>query len=113
MVSWLAKTTQLLQRRAPPDPPAPYEIGCSCGHQITGVRKPSYQSVTCHRCGNVLFVLPADVYPKPKKEPPKEPPKKSDPPPAATPALQTKTAPTVPSPRAQTPQTAAPNSRAT
>src|SRR5580693_8447188 len=102
MVSWLAKTTQLLQRRQPPEPPAPYEVGCSCGHQITGVRKSTYQSVTCHRCGNVLFVLPADVYPKPKpkKQPPKEPPKKPEPPPAAAaaPRIKTSQAPTAPSP---------------
>jgi hypothetical protein len=117
MVSWLAKTTQLLQRRQPPEPPAPYEVGCSCGHQITGVRKSTYQSVTCHRCGNVLFVLPADVYPKPKpkKQPPKEPPKKPEPPPAAAaaPRIKTSQAPTAPSPRAQTPQAAAPNNRVT
>jgi hypothetical protein len=76
MVSWLAKTTQLLQRRQPPEPPPPYEVGCSCGHQVTGVRKQTYQSVTCPRCGNVLFVLPLDVYPKPK--PKKAPPKQVD-----------------------------------
>jgi len=111
MVSWLAKTTQLLQRRQPPEPPAPYEVGCSCGHQITGVRKPGYQSVTCHRCGNVLFVLPADVYPKPKpkKEQPKEPQKKPDPSAPEAPAPRTKTAqaPPTASPRAQSPQASA------
>jgi hypothetical protein len=66
MVSWLAKTTQLLQRRQPPEPPPPFELGCACGHHVTGMRKPTFQAITCHRCGNVLFVLPTDVYPKPK-----------------------------------------------
>lgn len=104
MVSWLAKTTQLLQRRRePPEPPPPYEVACSCGHQVTGTRKSTYQSVTCHRCGNVLFVLPVDVYPKPK--PKKVPPSA---PPVADPPPQTKTAasPSVPA-HASGPQTAA------
>ncbi len=92
MVGWLAKTTQLLQRRRePPEPPPPYEVGCSCGHQLTGIRKPTYQSVTCPRCGTVVFVLPIDVYPRPK--PKKAPPKKPHPAPVASPPAGAKTAP--------------------
>ena len=67
MVSWLAKTTQLLQRRQPPEPPPPFEVGCSCGHQVSGIRKPTYQSdhlSPLRQCS--FFVLPIDVYPKPK-----------------------------------------------
>jgi hypothetical protein len=107
MVSWLAKTTQLLQRRQPPEPPAPFEVGCSCGHQVTGVRKPTYQSVTCHRCGNVLFVLPVDVYPKPK--PKKAPPKTIGPTPVPAPAPRTMTPQSQPAPasRAPSPQAVA------
>lgn len=66
MVSWLAKTTQLLRRSSPPEPPAPFELGCACGHRVSGIRQPTSQAITCHRCGNLLFVLPLDVYPKPK-----------------------------------------------
>src|SRR5580704_4032566 len=107
MVSWLAKTTQLLQRRQPPEPAPPFEVGCSCGHQVAGIRKLTYQSVTCHRCGNVLFVLPIDVYPKPK--PKKAPPKKAEPPPPAAPAPRAQTAQPqpVPSSRGQAPHAAA------
>jgi hypothetical protein len=77
MVSWLAKTTQLLQRRQSPEPPAPYDIACTCGHHVSGVRQSTFQSVRCHRCGDVLFVLPNDVYPRPKPKkvpPPNAPP---------------------------------------
>ena len=108
MVSWLAKTTQLLQRRQPPEPPPPFEVGCSCGHQVSGIRKPTYQSVTCHRCGNVLFVLPIDVYPKPK--PKKEPPKKAEtpaPPSAPAPPAKIAQPQPAPSPRGQAPHAAA------
>ena len=70
MVSWLAKTTQLLQRRAPPEPPPPFEIGCACGHHLSGIRKRTFQAITCHRCGNSIFVLPIDVYPQPKTKKP-------------------------------------------
>lgn len=80
MVGWLAKNTQLFERRRPPEPPAPFELGCACGHQVSGMRQGVFQAVTCHRCGNVLFVLPSDVYPKPK---PKKTAAKKVPPPGA------------------------------
>jgi hypothetical protein len=96
MVGWLAKTTQLLRQRHAPEPPAPFELGCACGHHISGIRQPRFQAVTCHRCGNLLFVLPVDVYPKPKAK--KSAAKRV--PPAPTPELQSriKTAQPVPVP---------------
>jgi hypothetical protein len=76
MVQWLARTTQLLRRRQPPEPPQPFELSCACGHNVSGIRQPTFQTVACNRCGNPLFVLPNDVYPKPK---PKKPAKKEAP----------------------------------
>jgi len=76
MVQWLARTTQLLRRRQPPEPPQPFELSCACGHNVSGIRQPTFQTVRCNRCGNPLFVLPTDVYPKPK---PKKPAKKEAP----------------------------------
>jgi hypothetical protein len=76
MVSWLAKATEAL-RRAPPPEPQPYEVACACTHRLSGVRLPAFQVVRCNRCGNFVFVLPLDVYPKPKpkkKNPSKTPP---------------------------------------
>jgi hypothetical protein len=99
MVSWLAKTTQLLQRRPPPEPAPPFEVGCACGHHISGVRMPTWQSITCHRCGNSIFVLPIDVYPKPKIKKPATPKAPAAPPPALAPRL--KTAPGAPGPVTQ------------
>jgi hypothetical protein len=65
MVHWLAKATEAL-RRAPPPEPQPYEVACVCTHRISGMRLPAFQVVRCNRCGNYVFVLPQDVYPKPK-----------------------------------------------
>ncbi len=65
MVNWLAKATEAL-RRAPPPEPEPYEVACSCSHRLSGMRLAAFQVVRCHRCGNYVFVLPRDVYPKPK-----------------------------------------------
>jgi hypothetical protein len=76
MLNWLAKATEAL-RRAPPPEPEPYDVGCACGHRLSGIRQPAFQVVRCHRCGNFVFVLPNDVYPKPK--PKKKPARKSSP----------------------------------
>jgi hypothetical protein len=65
MVRWLAKATELLRRREPPAP-QPFDLGCACGNRVSGVRQPDFQALICHRCGNLVFVLPIDVYPKPK-----------------------------------------------
>jgi hypothetical protein len=65
MVHWLAKATEAL-RRAPPPEPQPFEVACVCTHRISGMRLPAFQVVRCNRCGNYVFVLPQDVYPKPK-----------------------------------------------
>jgi hypothetical protein len=65
MVNWLTKATEAL-RRAPPPEPEPFEVACTCTHRISGMRLPAFQVVRCNRCGNYVFVLPRDVYPKPK-----------------------------------------------
>ncbi len=69
MVNWLAKATEAL-RGTPPPEPEPYEVACACTHRISGMRLPAFQVVRCNRCGNFVFVLPRDVYPKlkPKKK---------------------------------------------
>jgi hypothetical protein len=100
MVSWLAKTTQLLQRRQPPEPPAPYDVACTCGHHVSGVRQSTFQSVRCHRCGDVLFVLPNDVYPRPK--PKQSPPQKVPPAPVHESVPRAKAVQAVPVPAAPT-----------
>ena len=102
MVSWLAKTTQLLQRRGPPEPPPPFEVGCACGHHLSGVRKANFQAITCHRCGNSIFVLPIDVYPQPKTKKPAPTKASAEPaalaPPTAERVARLKTTPSVPVP---------------
>lgn len=65
MVHWLTKATEALRRSAPPEP-EPYEVACACTHRISGMRLPAFQVVRCNRCGNYVFVLPRDVFPKPK-----------------------------------------------
>jgi hypothetical protein len=65
MVNWLAKATEAL-RRSPPPEPEPYEVACRCTHRMSGMRLPTFQVVRCNRCGSYVFVLPRDVYPRPK-----------------------------------------------
>jgi hypothetical protein len=77
MVNWLTKATEAL-RKQPPSEPEPYDVSCACTHRISGMRLTAFQVVRCNRCGNFVFVLPQDVYPKPapkakKKAPPKSP----------------------------------------
>lgn len=45
-----------------------FEVGCHCGHIVSGVRERRHQAISCEECGDVVFVLPADVYP-PLKSP--------------------------------------------
>ncbi|HXY37036.1 MAG TPA: hypothetical protein VEI07_22605 [Planctomycetaceae bacterium] len=78
MVSWLAKATEVL-RGAPPPEPEPYEVACVCTHRLSGMRQAAFQVVRCNRCGSYVFVLPRDVYPKPKPKPKKKVPKKVPP----------------------------------
>jgi hypothetical protein len=77
MVNWLTKATEALRKQPPPEP-EPYDVACACTHRISGMRLTAFQVVRCNRCGNYVFVLPQDVYPKPvpkakKKVPPKTP----------------------------------------
>jgi hypothetical protein len=76
MVNWLANAKGAL-RRAPPPEPEPYDVPCVCSHRLSGMRTSAFQVLRCNRCGNYVFVLPTDAYPKPKpkkKAPPKTPP---------------------------------------
>lgn len=65
MVRWLAKAAEVWRRREPP-PPQPYDLACQCGHRVSGMRQASFLAVRCNRCGEPVFVLPADIYPRPK-----------------------------------------------
>jgi hypothetical protein len=67
MVSWLAKATEAL-RGTPPPETEPYDVSCACTHRLSGMRLPAFQVVRCNRCGNFVFVLPRDVYPKIKSK---------------------------------------------
>ena len=68
MASWLSRATSLFQ--PPPPPPAdPFEVECDCGGRIVGLRTVAYQKRPCPRCQNPVFVLPANVYPRPKPKP--------------------------------------------
>jgi hypothetical protein len=68
---WFATAVEPFWRREPPEPQQ-FHVNCGCGNRVSGNRQPTHQSAVCNRCGTVLFVLPADVYPKPK---PKKKPK--------------------------------------
>src|SRR2546428_12988151 len=45
------------------DPAVPYEIACSCGRQMKGLRKSRHQVVPCPACGRPTFILPFSPLP--------------------------------------------------
>jgi len=72
MSRWVTRATTLLGRKREPEPPVPFSVRCGCGNNVEGERQPRAQLARCNRCGDRLFVLPKDVYPRPKA--PKPPP---------------------------------------
>ncbi len=63
MAGWLSRATEGF-RKPPPPAPEPYEVGCDCGGRVTGERTRSPQRPPCPSCGRLIFVLPANVYPR-------------------------------------------------
>lgn len=62
MSGWLSKTTNVFKAEVS-DSPQPYQLTCSCGETLRGLRGEHSQQVRCKGCGTSLFVLPKDVYP--------------------------------------------------
>ena len=58
--------------QAPP-PPQPFSLACPCGGTVSGTRGESEREEPCPDCGEMHFVLPADVYPAPQTAPAKAP----------------------------------------
>lgn len=75
MAGWLSRATDAFRKEAPPAP-EPYEVGCDCGGRVTGERSRSAQRPPCPSCGRLVFVLPANVYPRPTKPVSKKAPTK-------------------------------------
>lgn len=100
MSGWLQSAAKVFGRGGPdPTPePVPYDVACRCGHHIEGERLARFQTVPCPRCGELLFVLPNDVYPRPK---PKKL-KSSTPVRPASPFIDSERSPQAPSPGATT-----------
>ena len=74
MPGWLTKAQQAFGYGAPEKiTEQPFEVVCSCGGVLRGVRRQDSRTVDCPRCGERVFVLSIDVYPQPR---PKEFPKK-------------------------------------
>ncbi len=70
MASWFSKIDPRNRKTArPPAAPATWELTCDCGERLVGFRTPQHQQVVCTRCGERLFVLPANVYPEPPPAP--------------------------------------------
>lgn len=41
----------------------PFQLSCSCGGSLSGLRTATSQQLTCGECGQGMFVLPVNVYP--------------------------------------------------
>jgi hypothetical protein len=74
MAGWLSRTKSLFQQPLPA--PEPFDVECDCGGKLVGVRTGAYQKPACPVCDRPVFVLPSNVYPRPK---PKSSPKTDSP----------------------------------
>lgn len=61
MAGWITTAVRTLGRRR--RRMAALELLCVCGEGVALRRTPHAQEIRCPRCGERLFVLPADVYP--------------------------------------------------
>ena len=86
MASWLSRATSLFKQSPPPL--ETYQVECDCGAKLTGQRSASYQKPACPACSLPVFVLPANVYPRPKSA--NKPKAKQDAKPQAPPVPNTK-----------------------
>ena len=71
MPAWLTKAKNA---RRTSKAAQPFEIPCACGAAVRGRRTQLWQIVKCPDCGGRVFVLPADVYPRPASQPGKKQP---------------------------------------
>ena len=76
MAGWLGHATSLFQQTPPP--PDPFEVECDCGGKVVGRRLNVYQKPACPICERPVFVLPANVYPRPKIKPKSTASKRAD-----------------------------------
>ena len=67
MSGWLSRASSLFQQAVPV--PEPFEVECDCGGKVVGQRTATHQRPICHVCERPVFVLPANVYPKPTPKP--------------------------------------------
>lgn len=64
MFNAIAKLQQWwADRRPPPGPRVPFEVGCACGQVQRGYRLVGPQVLRCHACGRPVFVFPASPLP--------------------------------------------------
>ncbi|MEQ9406759.1 MAG: hypothetical protein RIK87_03495 [Fuerstiella sp.] len=52
-----------LEGEAPANSEVPFEVRCECGETVRGIRRSSWIDAECARCGQSVFVLPANPYP--------------------------------------------------
>lgn len=81
MAHWLSAAKAAFQKQTAKEPER-FEIRCSCGTMVGGVRTREPQQVACPTCNQILLALPESLYPLPKpprqkKPKPPEKPKSS------------------------------------
>jgi hypothetical protein len=72
MSGWLSRAVGVFGGR-PAAQPQPFDIRCPCGGRVAGERTDSSQLLGCPGCRQMLLVLPATVYPLPKRPTPPGP----------------------------------------
>jgi hypothetical protein len=72
MSGWLSRAVGVFGGR-PAAQPQPFDVRCPCGGRVAGERTDSSQLLGCPGCRQMLLVLPATVYPLPKRTTPPGP----------------------------------------
>src|SRR5262245_48125687 len=94
MAGWLSAAARAFGRTAEEPESLQYSVVCACGRAATGERRGEWQRTQCTSCGEILFVLPKNVYPRAKPAGPVAP-KKPPAPPARRPASNETSEPSV------------------
>lgn len=64
MPRWLLTAAGNRRERGGPPLAQPYAVRCLCGRVLRGRRAAEWQEPVCDRCGESVFILPRDIYPK-------------------------------------------------
>ena len=61
----LNRAKALFGRKSAPPAAEPFQLRCTCGRKLDGLRRTEAQTISCEHCGTAVFVLPVNPLPIP------------------------------------------------